>query len=109
MYLNATNPILDINNPMFPIIVSCAGIIISVVISNRVMRYKINKDNQEKLNKKANLEYVDQQDRGIHKRVNRLEQNNVDLGKKIDDNHNFVIQLLTDLNTNVLKALSNKK
>jgi peptidoglycan hydrolase CwlO-like protein len=44
---------------MFPIVVSCAAILITQIISNKNMKYKINKDNEAKLDKKADVTLVE--------------------------------------------------
>ena len=43
---------------MFPVIISCAAIFITVFLSNRKMKYDISKDNEKKFKEKANLIHV---------------------------------------------------
>ena len=115
-FLDANNPMVTITNlNVLTLLAAYLATFVTVYVYHRKAKKDMAKENEEKFEKKASVvemgkleDYVDQQDRGLHKRVNKLEQNDVDLGKKIDDNHNFLIKLLTDLNTNVMNAISKK-
>lgn len=66
------------------------------------------KENDEKFERKANLDYVKEKDRAAHHRMDGIDSNYKELSGKIDINHNFMVKAFTDLSTNVMKALSKK-
>ena len=62
---------------------SCVTIFITVWASNRIMRHKMRTENEKKFGKKADKDYVDRQDIGLHKRVDELRDANNKLDEKI--------------------------
>ncbi len=108
-FLDVNTPLISFSNfHLLDLIAACAMIVMSGYYYNKMIKRDIKKENDVKFDKKANIAYVDQQDRSIHYRVNKLEIENDDLGKKIDKNHNFLIERIEALNNNVMKAISKK-
>ena len=81
--LDAATNLVNINTFFFTIGTCCATIFTTVYLANRKMRREITEKNEKQLGKKADKEYVDQQDRGLHKRVNELRADNDKLDEKI--------------------------
>ena len=109
LLLDANSPFLNIDSPLFPIAISCVAIFATVYLSNRKIRIGMEKSNEVKLEKKANLDYVDKQDRVAHYRINKLELDTKSLEDKIDSNQKFIIERLDNMNNNILKLHSKKQ
>jgi len=74
------------NSPVFPIIVSCAAIFATVYFNNRKIKIEMKRENDNKIKCKADLDYVDQQDRSLHKRIDSKADKSLveSMDKKLD-------------------------
>ena len=59
------------------------GTFVTVYVYHRNTKKNMVKENEDKLSGKADKKYVDQQDRGLHKRVDELRDNHGKLDTKI--------------------------
>ena len=59
------------------------GTFVTVYVYHRNSKKNMAKENEDKWKGKADKDYVDQQDRGLHKRVNELRDNHGKLDEKI--------------------------
>ena len=92
MLLDVT-PILSVNSPVFPIVISCAAIFVTVYFNNRKIKIDMNRDNENKLGKKANMSYV--------------QEKNIELEKRISDT-DAAVDAMKLSNSNQHKDLFNK-
>jgi FtsZ-binding cell division protein ZapB len=77
-------------------------IFVTVYFNNRKIKVDMNKDNENKLEKKASVKYVDTQDKVLHHRIDEIKDDNDSLSDKIDANQQFIIERLDNMNNNIL-------
>lgn len=89
-FLDASNLVNVTSLNILTLGASCLAIFVTVWLANRKMRRDLERENEQKFKMKASVvdleklgDYVDQQDKGLHKRVNELRTDNNTLDKKI--------------------------
>ena len=101
--------LLNIKNfDLLEVLLSGLMIFVVVFFNNRKTRSDMAKENEEKFEKKANTTLVKDLDRAAHHRMNGIDDDYKDLVKKIDFNHNFMIDKFQVLTQAVMDVISKK-